>query len=144
NSWSARAALFDGPDWSDSAVLPPASDIRRHGTTFPVLAQQRADSTVVLGWLDAPPPVREGASVVGAVVATVGAGHRLARGASAVVAVASVLGAGVKRGAGTSASGAEVATAGSGAPVKVGSSPVGAQASATGAGSTVRRGASLT
>ncbi|WP_353707593.1 hypothetical protein ABRQ22_17180 [Cellulosimicrobium sp. ES-005] len=142
-TWSTRSALFTGPDWSDSAVLPPASDIRRHGTTFPVLAQQRADSTVALGWQDAPPPVREGSSVAGAVGSAAGTGHRLASGASAVAAVVGDLGSGLKRGTGSSAPGAEVAAMGSGTPVKAGASAVRAQASATGTGFTIRRGLSL-
>ena len=58
-TWSTRAALFTGPDWSDSAALPPSSDVRRHGTTYPVLAQQRADSTIAVAWRDAPAAIVE-------------------------------------------------------------------------------------
>lgn len=71
-TWSTRAALFTGPDWSDSAVLPSSLDVRRHGTTYPVLAQQRSDSTVVVAWRDAPAPAHDMDGTVAAATSTSG------------------------------------------------------------------------
>lgn len=134
SSWSTRTALFDGPDWSDSAVLPDSADIRRTGTTFPVVAQQRSDSTVAVGWQDAPPPVREGASTTGATVAVVGAGGRNATGSGDVGATVQTVGAGVKTGAGQSAPSVDVAMAGAGSKHTTGSAPTTVAIAATGQG----------
>lgn len=61
STWSTRAAFIAGPDRSDSSVLPMAADIRRHGSSFPVLSQQRSDSTVTLAWIAAPDAVMDAA-----------------------------------------------------------------------------------
>lgn len=87
-TWSTRTALFTGPDWSDSAVLPSSLDVRRHGATYPVLAQQRSDSTVVVAWRDAPAPVHDMDGAAAATSATAGA-VGLVLPASGSVAVAS-------------------------------------------------------
>lgn len=50
-TWSTRTALFAGPDWSDGAAMPAPADIAAASTDlWPVLAHDRADSTIWLAW----------------------------------------------------------------------------------------------
>lgn len=144
SSWSSRAALFAGPDWSDSAVLPPADAVRRHGDTFPVLAHKRDAAAVVVGWQDAPPPVRDGASTATTTVSTTGLGHKATGAASTTAALVSTTGSGRKTSRGAGVASVSTTATGTGAKRTTGSSTASTDVAPSGAGLRRVGGASTT